>query len=99
LGRRLEELGSLKGEDGDAAPEVKILGKSYPLHASVEKIGGFSAHADRHELMRVITESNLRVNRVAVVHGEASQSEALARRLNEKGLSTVVPQPGDRISL
>ncbi len=99
LGRRLEALGSLKGEDGDAAPEVKILGKSYPLHASVEKIGGFSAHADRHELMRVITESNLRVNRVAVVHGEASQSEALARRLNEKGLSTVVPQPGDRISL
>jgi metallo-beta-lactamase family protein len=99
LGRRIEELGNPKGVGEDADPEVKILGKSYPLRAGVEKIGGFSAHGDRHELMRVITESNLRVKQVAVVHGEASQSDALARRLNERGLSAVVPKPGDRMSL
>ncbi|MCG8618254.1 MAG: MBL fold metallo-hydrolase [Desulfobacterales bacterium] len=99
LGRRIEELGHSNGKGRDAAPEVKILGKSYPLRAGVEKIGGFSAHGDRHELMRVITESNLRVKQVAVVHGEASQSDALARRLNERGLSALVPMPGDRIPL
>lgn len=99
LGRRLEELGTGNGTNMGTSPEVKILGKSYPLRARVEKIGGFSAHGDRHELMRVITGSNLRVKQVAVVHGEPSQSEALARRLKRQGLSAVIPGPGDRISL
>ena len=99
LGRRIEELGLKENRTADKAPEVKILGKSYPLRAHVEKIGGFSAHADRHELMKVVPGSNLRVKNIAVIHGEAEQSEAFARRLNEKGYNAFIPKPGDRYKL
>ncbi len=100
LGRRIEELGLRDAENpGSTPPEVKILGKAYPLRARVEKIGGFSAHADRHELMRVVTESNLRVKNIAVVHGEADQSAAFAKRLKEKGYNTFVPKPHDRFQV
>jgi metallo-beta-lactamase family protein len=99
LGRRIEELGMQERQAGDKAPEVKILGKSYPLRAHVEKIGGFSAHADRHELMRVVAESNLRVKDIAVVHGEADQSAAFAQRLKDKGYNAFVPKPGDRFKV
>ncbi|MCG8635227.1 MAG: MBL fold metallo-hydrolase [Desulfobacterales bacterium] len=101
LGRRLEEMG-LGHDNGDApadAPEVKILGKAYPLKARVEKIGGFSAHGDRHELMRIITRSNLNVKNIGIVHGEADQSETFAKRLTEKGYNTFIPGPGDRFRL
>ena len=99
LGRRIEELGLQERPVADKDPEVKILGKSYPLRAHVEKIGGFSAHADRHELMRVVLESNLKVKDIAVVHGEADQSAAFAQRLKEKGYNAFVPKPGDRFKL
>lgn len=101
LGRRIEELGEARdnGNSWKDAPEVKILGKAYPLRAHVEKIGGFSAHADRHELMRVITQSNLDIGNIAVVHGEASQSSAFARRLREKGYNAFIPAPGETFQL
>ncbi|WP_319577039.1 MBL fold metallo-hydrolase [uncultured Desulfobacter sp.] len=99
LGRRIVEFGGQKYSAADKAPEVKILGKGYPLKAHVEKIGGFSAHADRHELMQVVAGSNLRIKNIAVVHGEADQSAAFARRLNEKGYNAFIPKPGDRFKL
>ena len=101
LGRRIQELGEAvaNGEKNDRAPEIKLLGKAYPLNAKVEKIGGFSAHADKHELERIITGSNLDIKKIAVVHGEAGQSAAFADTLNKKGFETVVPGPGERIRI
>lgn len=100
LGRRIEEMGRANNSNGHQdPPEVKILGKGYPLKARVEKIGGFSAHGDRHELMQVITQSNLNVKNIAIVHGEAAQSQAFAQRLTEKGYNTFIPKPGDKFKL
>ncbi len=100
LGRRIEELGEAfeKNERQGPPPELKILGKTYPLLAKVEKIGGFSAHADKHELEKIITGSNLRIKKIAVVHGEASQSAAFAQTLRSKGHDVVVPKSGDVLS-
>jgi len=102
LGRRIEEMGMALA-NGEASPqdppEVKILGKGYPLKARVEKIGGFSAHGDKHELERIITGSNLNIKKIGIVHGEAPQSEAFAKRLQEKGYDTFIPSPGDRVSI
>ena len=100
LGRRIEELGEAfeKNEKQGPPPELKILGKTYPLRARVEKIGGFSAHADKHELESIITKSNLRIKKIAVVHGEASQSAAFDRNLQCKGFDAVIPKTGDKIS-
>jgi metallo-beta-lactamase family protein len=99
LGRRIEELGEQAAEaNGSEVPEVKILGKSYPLAARVEKIEGFSAHADKHELMRFVTQSNLDIDKIAVVHGEESQSKAFAADLREHGYDAVIPVPGEVVS-
>jgi metallo-beta-lactamase family protein len=96
LGRRIEELGEQAAEEnGSTVPEVKIFGKSYPLAARVEKIEGFSAHADKHELMRFVTQSNLDIDKIAIVHGEESQSNAFAADLREHGYDAFIPAPGD----
>jgi metallo-beta-lactamase family protein len=100
LGRRIEELGARAArEPGSPVPDVKILGKSYPLAARVEKIDGFSAHADKHELDRLVTQSNLEIGRIALVHGEESQSKAFAAHLKGKGVDVLIPAPGDVLSL
>ena len=101
LGRRIQELGTKTidpGENGEK-PEIKILGKTYPLHAKVEKIGGFSAHADKHELEKIITGSNLRIKKIGIVHGEEAQSAAFAKHLRQKGYETIIPKSGDKIIL
>jgi metallo-beta-lactamase family protein len=101
LGRRIEELGTQGIKSGEKmdVPEIKILGKSYPLLAKVEKIGGFSAHADKYELEKIITKSNLRIKKIGIVHGEEAQSAAFAKRLQQKGYDAVIPKPGGTISL
>jgi metallo-beta-lactamase family protein len=99
LGRRIEELGAQAAEEpGSPVPEIKILGKSYPLAARVEKIEGFSAHADRHELDRLVSQSNLEIGKIAIVHGEESQSKAFAAHLKGNGYDAVIPGPGDVLS-
>lgn len=99
LGRRIEELGAKINESGDKekAPEIKILGKSYPIRAKIEKISGFSAHADKHELEKIITGSNLRIKKIGVVHGEASQSATFAKRLQQIGYDTIIHKPGEKV--
>ncbi len=99
LGRRLLEQGQAYAEDGRKGdpPLVKILGKEYPLKAQVTKIGGFSAHADKKEMMRFLKTSNLNVKKIAVVHGEEDQSLAFADLLKSEGYDPVVPKMGQTI--
>ena len=101
LGRRIHELGeayAASGRSGDA-PVVKILNKEYPLKAHVEKIGGFSAHADRNELLRFLKSSNLNVKKIAVVHGEEDQSTAFAELLRNNGFDAQVPMMGQTFEI
>jgi metallo-beta-lactamase family protein len=91
LGRRLVER----------QPMVKIFGEEYALKARVETINGFSAHADRAELLdyaRQLGASNLKS--IFVVHGEEASSLALADGLRELGAEhTMVPKPGEEFEL
>jgi Cft2 family RNA processing exonuclease len=71
LGRRILDQGLAYETSGrkESPPVVKIFNKEYPLKARVVRMGGFSAHADKSELLRFITKSNLRIKNIAVVHG------------------------------
>jgi metallo-beta-lactamase family protein len=101
LGRRIVEQGEAYAAEGrkGPAPEMRFLNKSYPLKARVVRVGGFSAHGDRDELVRFLRESNLEIRRIALVHGEEDQSLALARHLRDQGFKAEVPTLGQTIAL
>ncbi|MBW2218244.1 MAG: MBL fold metallo-hydrolase [Deltaproteobacteria bacterium] len=97
LGRRILEQGLAYEKRGRAGapPMIRFLNKEYPLKAHVVKLGGFSAHGDKHEMLRFLKESDLRVKKIAVVHGEENQSVAFGSFLNENGFDAVVPRVGE----
>jgi metallo-beta-lactamase family protein len=99
LGRRLLEQGQAYADSGRQGnpPILKILNKEYPLKAQVVKIGGFSAHADKNEMLRFLTQSNLQIKKIVVVHGEEEQSLAFANLLREKGYDAMVPKVGQTL--
>jgi len=101
LGRRILEKGTAYEATGrtGSPPVVKILNKEYPLKAHVVKIGGFSAHADRQEMLEFLNKSNLTIKKIAVVHGEEEQSLAFAEYLSREGYSAFVPKPGEVFEL
>ena len=85
----------------DGWKEVRIFGEEYTVRASVEVINGYSAHADRSELLnyaRAVQETGLR--EVFIVHGEKPAAEALADGLRDLGVPKVhVPSPGEQVVL
>lgn len=101
LGRRLLEKGeayAAAGREGEA-PTLKFLNKEYPLKAEVVKLGGFSAHADKNEMLKFLKQSNLRIKKIAVVHGEAEQSTAFAETLKNAGYPVHVPKAGETLTI
>ncbi|MBW2634618.1 MAG: MBL fold metallo-hydrolase, partial [Deltaproteobacteria bacterium] len=80
-------------------PILKILNKDYPLKARVVKLGGFSAHADKNEMLRFLENANLNVKRIALVHGEEEQTLSFAAFLKKRGFDVVVPEPGETLPI
>lgn len=80
LGRRIEEK----------SPTVKIFGDEYTLNARVERLTGFSAHADRDALLHWAGSFKKKPLRTFLVHGEIEPMQALADGLKkEVGFSQV----------
>jgi metallo-beta-lactamase family protein len=90
LGRRLVEK----------QPVVRIFGEEFRLRARVETINGYSAHADRDELLDWARPIAATLKQAFVVHGEPEPCEALARDLRYLGVPDVaVPKLGDSFQL
>jgi metallo-beta-lactamase family protein len=91
LGRRLVER----------RPEVKIFGEEYALKAQVKTINGFSAHADRGELLDYVQQMGAEQLKLAfVVHGEEASSLAAADAFRDLGVQrVVVPHLGEEFEL
>ncbi|NQT23904.1 MBL fold metallo-hydrolase [candidate division KSB1 bacterium] len=91
LGRRIVER----------KPEIKIFGEVYPLKAEVVITNGFSAHADKDELIGYFNQ--LDKNRLAhtfIVHGEPDSTEAYASSIRDTGFKDVsVPVRGEKFQL
>lgn len=79
---------------------VRIFGQWYPLKARVETIEGFSAHADRTELLDWFESLGGPPQRTFLVHGEETASLSLADAVTERfGANVTVPRPGERYDL
>ncbi|MDA1094782.1 MAG: MBL fold metallo-hydrolase [Acidobacteria bacterium] len=79
---------------------IRIFGEWYPLNARVETIDGFSAHADRTELLDWFAGLGGAPDRTFLVHGEEQAALALAETITERFAATVtVPRLGERHAL
>ena len=101
LGRRILEQGEAYEKSGRKGkpPLLRFLNKEYPLKARVVKLGGFSAHGDKNEMRRFLQASNLKVKRIALVHGEEDQTLAFAAGLRNDGFAVVVPRKGETLNV
>ncbi len=101
LGRRILEKGAAYEESGRTgdAPELRFLNKVYPLKARVVKLDGFSAHADKNEMLKFLKQSNLRVQKIALVHGEVEQTRGFADTLQNAGYSVHIPRYGEHLKI
>ena len=90
LGRKLVE----------GQKRVRIFGEEHTVRAQVERIDGFSAHADHAELLAWIDGAKEKLRGVFVVHGEEKSALALADGIRALGVPNVgVPQVGDSVML
>jgi len=101
LGRRL----------ADGEKRVEILDQSVEVNAKIEKISGYSAHADQFYLMDWVKSFQKpgfdngsgqphELKKIFVVQGEAAPAEALASLIrDELGIETAVPEMGEMAEL
>ncbi len=64
--------------------EVNIFGEPFKLRARVEILDSFSGHADHSELLDYFDGTGGSKEKVWLVHGEPSRSEALAEALRKR---------------
>jgi metallo-beta-lactamase family protein len=84
----------------DGAKAVRIFREPVAVRAKIHTLGGFSAHADREELLDWVGHFRTPGLKVFVVHGEESSSRALAEGLLERNVSDVrVPGPLESVDL
>jgi len=88
-----EAAGTLGRQIVDGAKEVRILGQQYPVKARIVQIHGFSAHADRDELLKWLLGFQIPPREVFVVHGESESAKSFGEFVREKtGWQVTVPE-------
>jgi metallo-beta-lactamase family protein len=65
--------------DGDSA--IKLLGRTYPVAARIERIDSMSAHADYGEILRWLSNFTRAPRMTYLVHGEPVSLNALAAKI------------------
>ncbi len=67
----------------DGAHEIKFGGKYYPVKASVKHLQSLSAHADQKELLNWMRKIANIPEKVYLIHGEPSASDALRVKIKD----------------
>ena len=90
LGRKL-----LRGDK-----TARIYGEEHEVRARMEKIDGYSAHADEGEMLDFINAIPNRPKHVFVVHGEPDATAAMAAGLARLGIEDIaIPERGERFEV
>ena len=75
---------------------VNIMGEKIPVEAEIEKIGGYSSHADLNGLLGFAAKSGDTLEKSFVTHGELKSSSFLVQRLRDYlGIGAVAPVYGE----
>lgn len=74
----------------DGAKTIRLAGEEVAVKAQIHTIGGFSAHADRTDLILWAEHFRLSMPQFFVVHGEPQAANALQEALEGRGFSAQV---------
>ncbi|MBN2099644.1 MAG: MBL fold metallo-hydrolase [Dehalococcoidia bacterium] len=95
-----QAVGTLGREMVSGAKVVRILGQKHRVRAKIVQMGGFSAHADRDELIRWLSGFRKPPARLFVMHGEPETAQSFADLVTRTKRWTVsVPQYQDSVVL
>jgi len=95
-----QAVGTLGRQILDGAKNVRIHGQPYPVRARITQIQGFSAHADRDDLMKWLSKLAVTPKHIFITHGEKESAEHFSRFLHEQtGYNTSVPDYGAVVNL
>jgi metallo-beta-lactamase family protein len=95
-----QAVGTLGRQIVDGAEKVRILGEQRDVKANIVRIHGFSAHADKNELLNWLKELETPPRGVFVVHGEAESASSFGNYLKEQtGWNVSVPAYQDEVVL
>ncbi len=84
----------------DGEREVRIMKQWIPVNCNIEKIEGFSAHADWKAVLRWLKGLQNTPARVFTTHGEPEAAEAMAQHIrDEYGWTVEVPTYGETFEL
>jgi metallo-beta-lactamase family protein len=95
-----QAVGTLGRHIVDGAKSVRIFGQQRAIRARIEQINGFSAHADKNELLRWLSRLEVNPRQIFLTHGEIKAAERFREFLTEKtGFQASVPTYNNRIAL
>ena len=84
----------------DGVKKVRVFGDEFNVRAEIRQLDGFSAHADRSELLDWVARAKEDLKGIFVVHGEEKSAIAFADALRALGgFAVTVPQPGQTIEV
>jgi metallo-beta-lactamase family protein len=84
----------------DGAPQIKMFGEMVPVRARIERIDGFSAHADQNEILRWLGGFRQPPAHTYLVHGEDGAATTLAALIHERmGWTVSVATDGQTVPL
>lgn len=83
----------------DGEKNVWMMGETLNIHARIEKINGFSGHADTDQLMRRAKWFTKAPEKTFIIHGEWTAQTTLKSKLEEIGFLCEIPSLKDQIEL
>lgn len=80
--------------------QVKIMGEDIRVNARIYNLKGFSAHADKEQLLNWYSKMAQKPKAFFVTHGEVDASMELAGELQRRiGTAAYIPQYGDSVNI
>jgi metallo-beta-lactamase family protein len=95
-----QSVGSIGRILQDGAKSVIIDGEKVKVRAKVAMIQGYSGHADRDQLVHLVSEGGEKAKQVFVVMGEERSSLFLTQRLRDYlGINAVAPEENQEVEI